>query len=125
MPHGEGGHGDKSANSAALKDAAKGAMAAAHGADDAHGATAHHGAGGAAHGDAPHAEASAPNKYSNPLPHVLMLTAIVVGVATTAVGLALTVRIREAYGTIEEDDIQAADDAMEFGKRAFAEGPIV
>lgn len=43
--------------------------------------------------------------YSNPLPHVLMLTAIVVGVATLALGLALVVRIREAYGTIEEDDI--------------------
>jgi len=44
--------------------------------------------------------------YSNPLPHVLILTAIVVGVATTALGLALIVRIREAYGTIEEDEIQ-------------------
>jgi|TARA_R110002072_G_scaffold160060_5_gene311227 multicomponent Na+:H+ antiporter subunit C len=43
--------------------------------------------------------------YSNPLPHVLILTAIVVGVATTALGLSLVVRIREAYGTIEEDDI--------------------
>lgn len=43
--------------------------------------------------------------YSNPLPHVLILTAIVVGVATLALGLALVVRIREAYGTIEEDDI--------------------
>lgn len=41
--------------------------------------------------------------YSNPLPHVLVLTAIVVGVATTAVGLALAVRIQEAYGSIEED----------------------
>ena len=44
--------------------------------------------------------------YSNPLPHVLMLTAIVVGVATLAVGLALAVRIREAYGTVEEDELQ-------------------
>jgi multicomponent Na+:H+ antiporter subunit C len=43
--------------------------------------------------------------YSNPLPHVLILTAIVVGVATLALGLALVVRIREAYGTIEEDEI--------------------
>ena len=43
--------------------------------------------------------------YSNPLPHVLMLTAIVVGVATTALGLALAVRIKEAYGTVEEDEI--------------------
>jgi multicomponent Na+:H+ antiporter subunit C len=43
--------------------------------------------------------------YSNPLPHVLILTAIVVGIATLALGLALTVRIQEAYGSIEEDDI--------------------
>jgi multicomponent Na+:H+ antiporter subunit C len=43
--------------------------------------------------------------YSNPLPHVLMLTAIVVGVATTALGLALVVRIYEDYGTVEEDEI--------------------
>jgi multicomponent Na+:H+ antiporter subunit C len=50
------------------------------------------------------------NVYSNPLPHVLILTAIVVGVATTALGLALVVRIREAYGTIEEDEIQALDE---------------
>lgn len=42
--------------------------------------------------------------YSHPLPHVLILTAIVVGVATTAVGLALVVRINEAYGSIEERD---------------------
>ena len=43
--------------------------------------------------------------YSNPLPHVLILTAIVVGVATLALGLGLVVRINEAYGTIEEDEI--------------------
>ncbi len=48
--------------------------------------------------------------YSNPLPHVLILTAIVVGVATTALGLALVVRINRAYGTIEEDDIHAQDE---------------
>lgn len=47
--------------------------------------------------------------YSNPLPHVLILTAIVVGVATMALGLALVVRIKEAYGTIEEDEIQQKD----------------
>jgi multicomponent Na+:H+ antiporter subunit C len=47
--------------------------------------------------------------YSNPLPHVLILTAIVVGVATLALGLALVVRIREAYGTIEEDEILERD----------------
>jgi multicomponent Na+:H+ antiporter subunit C len=49
--------------------------------------------------------------YSNPLPHVLILTAIVVGVATLALGLALVVRIREAYGSIEEDDILQRDEA--------------
>ena len=48
--------------------------------------------------------------YSNPLPHVLILTAIVVGVATSALGLALVVRIREAYGTVEEDEILDQDD---------------
>ena len=49
--------------------------------------------------------------YSNPLPHVLILTAIVVGVATTAVGLALIIRIHEAYGSVEEDEIHALDTA--------------
>ncbi len=48
--------------------------------------------------------------YSNPLPHVLILTAIVVGVATTALGLALVVRINEAYGTVEEDLIHEQDE---------------
>ena len=43
--------------------------------------------------------------YSNPLPHVLILTAIVVGVATTALGLALVIRIRRAYGSIEETEL--------------------
>jgi multicomponent Na+:H+ antiporter subunit C len=43
--------------------------------------------------------------YTNPIPSVLILTAIVVGVATMALGLALVVRIRDAYGTIEEDEI--------------------
>jgi len=43
--------------------------------------------------------------YSNPLPHVLILTAIVVGIATTSLGLALIVRIREEFGTIEEEQI--------------------
>jgi multicomponent Na+:H+ antiporter subunit C len=50
--------------------------------------------------------------YSNPLPHVLILTAIVVGVATTALGLALVVRIKEAYGTIEEDEIHELDHSL-------------
>ena len=47
--------------------------------------------------------------YSNPIPHVLMLTAIVVGVATTALGLALIVRIKEAYGTIDENELAEID----------------
>jgi multicomponent Na+:H+ antiporter subunit C len=51
--------------------------------------------------------------YSSPLPHVLILTAIVVGVATTAVGLALAVRIHEAYDSVEEDQIHAEDIAAD------------
>ena len=47
--------------------------------------------------------------YSNPLPQVLILTAIVVGISTTALGLAIVVRIFEAYGTIEEDETQQLD----------------
>ena len=54
--------------------------------------------------------------YSNPLPHVLILTAIVVGVATTALGLALTVRINKAYGSINEDEISASD-LVEYHKK--------
>ena len=49
--------------------------------------------------------------YSNPLPHVLILTAIVVGVATTALGLALVLRIKDAFGSIEEDEILAMQTA--------------
>lgn len=51
-------------------------------------------------------------QYSNPLPHVLILTAIVVGVATTAVGLSLIVRIKDAYGTVEENEFEDKDDAI-------------
>lgn len=51
--------------------------------------------------------------YSNPLPHVLILTAIVVGVATLALGLALVVRIHEAYDTIEEDEVLERDNQAE------------
>lgn len=47
--------------------------------------------------------------YSNPLPQVLILTAIVVGIATLALGLAIVVRIHEEYGTIEEDEIRRLD----------------
>ena len=49
--------------------------------------------------------------YENPVPHVLMLTAIVVGVSTTAVALALVIRIKRAYGTAEEVEILAADES--------------
>lgn len=48
-------------------------------------------------------EASAYDPYASPLPHVIVLTAIVVGVALTAVGLALVVRIYTEYGTLRED----------------------
>ncbi|TDC82466.1 cation:proton antiporter subunit C [Actinomadura sp. 7K507] len=51
--------------------------------------------------------------YSHPLPHVLILTAIVVGIATTSLGLALAVRIYEAYGTIEENEIIERDSVDE------------
>ena len=47
--------------------------------------------------------------FSNPLPQVLILTAIVVGISTTALGLAIVVRIREEYGSIEEDEISEID----------------
>jgi multicomponent Na+:H+ antiporter subunit C len=54
--------------------------------------------------------------YSHPLPHVLILTAIVVGVATTALGLALAVRIYEAYGTTDEEDALKRDAAESRGR---------
>ncbi|PAJ73039.1 Na+/H+ antiporter subunit C [Pseudoalteromonas sp. NBT06-2] len=47
--------------------------------------------------------------YSNPLPHVLILTAIVVGISTMALALALVIRIKQSYGTIEEDEIHAKE----------------
>lgn len=82
------------------EDASHGAEAADYAVDTAHGAyDSAHGYGGE----------GLENVYSNPLPHVLMLTAIVVGVATLAVGLAIIVRIREAYGTVETDEIRAMD----------------
>ena len=55
--------------------------------------------------------------YSNPLPHVLILTAIVVGVSITAVGYALIIRIYEVFGSIEDDEVLAmieADDEYEY-----------
>ncbi len=51
--------------------------------------------------------------YSNPLPHVLILTAIVVGIATVALALALIIRIRRSYGTIEEEIIQDATGSLQ------------
>ena len=50
--------------------------------------------------------------YINPLPHGLMLTAIVVSLGTTGVGLSLLLRIREKYGTIEEDDMLRREELM-------------
>jgi multicomponent Na+:H+ antiporter subunit C len=84
-----------------------------HGAES-HGAESH----GVEHGQELHAAAeghldsgveAVTEIYSNPIPSVLMLTAIVVGIATTALALALVVRIREEYGTIEEDEILEMD----------------
>jgi multicomponent Na+:H+ antiporter subunit C len=68
-----------------------------------------HAASEASHAAPDAAHATAETLYSNPLPHVLILTAIVVGVATLAIGLALVVRTREAYGTIDEDEIDELD----------------
>ena len=61
------------------------------------------------------------NTYSNALPHVLILTAIVVGVATLSVGLALIVRIREAYGTIEADEVREIDMEIALAQELEAE----
>jgi multicomponent Na+:H+ antiporter subunit C len=60
-------------------------------------------------------DTSADVVYSAPLPQVLILTAIVVSISTTALGLAIVVRIKEAYGTIEEDEIDAIELAEEVG----------
>lgn len=61
-------------------------------------------------GTAPIIQAGVPDQvYSNPLPQVLILTAIVVGISTTALGLAIVVRIKETYGTIEEREASAMD----------------
>lgn len=122
----EGGHGETAAHGAGYADAAHGDDGRADDAGD-HAAEADHGAADAGHGAedaASHAgdyaadtagHAAEVLAYSNPLPHVLILTAIVVGVATLAVGLALVVRIREAYGTIEDDALNAADYSLETG----------
>ena len=60
-------------------------------------------------GTAPIFSESAGGLFSNPLPQVLILTAIVVGISTTALGLGIVVRIKEEYGSIEEDAIQEID----------------
>lgn len=75
----------------------------------------------AAGGDPAERVAHLANTYSNPLPHVLMLTAIVVGVATLSVGLALVVRIREAYGSIENDEVNQIDLETALAQHAEAE----
>ena len=133
LPEDDGAHGSEPGSHAA-GDVAHGAVQAGHGAEEAA-----HGAEDAAHGiesvleqaaDAATqpvmttqdhavldgADALGEVIYSNPLPHVLILTAIVVGVATLAVGLALVVRIRESYGTIEDEAINRADYAMDTGE---------
>ena len=63
--------------------------------------------------------------YSNPLPHVLILMAIVVGVATTALGLALVLRIHAAFGSIEDDEVLAmkAEAGMPRGRRSRSTDP--
>ena len=66
-----------------------------------------------AEGSAPILTGDPTTVYSTPLPHVLILTAIVVGVSTTAVGYALIIRIQESFGTIEDDDIIAQLDDEE------------
>lgn len=80
-----------------------------HGDDYADKADAQTGAENAAHSAIDNSHEVVEVVYANALPHVLILTAIVVGVATLAIGLALVVRTREAYGTIEEDEIDELD----------------
>ena len=76
-------------------------------------------------GTAPILTGNADTVYSNPLPHVLILTAIVVGVATTALGLALVLRIHAAYGTIEEDEILAEKTAAQLPRMRRQQGEEV
>lgn len=61
-------------------------------------------------GTAPIFSVTGGNIFSNPLPQVLILTAIVVGISTTALGLGIVVRLKEEYGTIEENEIQEIDE---------------
>ena len=71
-------------------------------------------------GTAPILTGDSSTVYSNPLPHVLILTAIVVGVATTAVGYALIIRIQESFNTIEDDEIIELMDDDEAASEARA-----
>ena len=98
----EGGHGGDHGDHAAH------ATDALHSTNADHGAATEH-----AHEVGAHAHEAAQVVYSNPLPSVLMLTAIVVGIATTALALALIVRIREDYGSIEEDEILELDKELQ------------
>ncbi|WP_404310985.1 sodium:proton antiporter [Neorhodopirellula lusitana] len=101
--HGDAGHADAATHSveAAAQHTDQVASAAEHAASGAE-----HVAGQLAAGTEHAVESIV---YSNPLPSVLMLTAIVVGIATTALALALVVRIREDYGTIDEEQILKLD----------------
>src|SRR5690606_22829118 len=62
--------------------------------------------------------------YSHPLASVLILDAMVVGIVTTALGLALAIRIYEAYGTIEEDEAAAQDRAADQNEAAGRDGGV-
>ena len=109
---------DHHVGEASVGGAHAGGQVSGHAAEHASGSVAEHAAEPVAHASehvAGHLTEHAPEHvadaivYSHPLPSVLMLTAIVVGIATTALALSLIVRIREEYGTIEEDEILALD----------------
>ena len=103
----EGGHGSHGDHAIHAEDSQH-AVDALHSTPADHGAATEH-----VHEVAAHAHEAAEVVYSNPLPSVLMLTAIVVGIATTALALALIVRIREDYGSIEEDEILELDKELQ------------
>tara|TARA_A100001037_G_scaffold233715_1_gene212335 strand:- start:305 stop:838 length:534 start_codon:yes stop_codon:yes gene_type:complete len=114
LPH----HGHDYSPRAAAAHAAHAEHASGKEHDDGHHGEDHHGEDH--HGDAHHHAGHAPkvpkaDNYANPLPHVLMLTAIVVGVATLGLALAISQKIYREYGTLEEDELlekmKAEDDA--------------
>ncbi len=111
----EGGHGDSHGDHSAHGEHVAQVSFEEHASEQLHDAVkhAHADLSEAGHGGAEHAHEVAEVLYSNPLPSVLMLTAIVVGIATTALALALIVRIREDYGTIEEDEILELDKELQ------------